>query len=140
MPIPFKCSQCGTPHNAPDHLAGKKIKCKGCGSAEQVPAAGAVSGSPPSQLSSQKPASQPAAKPATPSRAAPAIKKPATAEAPQAAVTTIGRQPANRTAEPREPGVVQPAMAQPQAMPAAMPNAFANDPFANVSLPGAALH
>ena len=44
MPIAFRCGQCGKSYQAPDHLAGKKVKCRNCGAAAEVPAAEAPAG------------------------------------------------------------------------------------------------
>ena len=40
MPIQFSCPSCGRSYNVSDALAGKSAKCKACGGAMRVPAAG----------------------------------------------------------------------------------------------------
>lgn len=65
MPIPIKC-QCGKALKVKDELAGKAVKCPGCGKAIRVGAAGAAA--------APKPAAKPA--PVTPAPVTPA---PATA-------------------------------------------------------------
>lgn len=39
MPIPVTCPGCGTSMNAPDQYAGRRGKCRNCGSAVMIPAA-----------------------------------------------------------------------------------------------------
>ena len=41
MPIPVAC-QCGKQVNAPDNLAGKRVKCPGCGNPLDIPAIAAA--------------------------------------------------------------------------------------------------
>ncbi|MEO6810542.1 MAG: hypothetical protein ABI353_15610, partial [Isosphaeraceae bacterium] len=37
MSIAFQCNQCGKHYAAGDHLAGKALKCKGCGEVVRIP-------------------------------------------------------------------------------------------------------
>ena len=37
--IKFSCTQCGNSYRVSDEYAGKRVKCKGCGTANTVPAA-----------------------------------------------------------------------------------------------------
>jgi hypothetical protein len=37
MAIMVECSSCGKQYNAPDSMAGKRVKCKGCGQVFQIP-------------------------------------------------------------------------------------------------------
>lgn len=71
MPIAVKCS-CGKALSAPDHLAGKRVKCPGCGNPLGIPGASAPAAKP--AAAAPKPAA-PAAKPPAPK--APAGAKPA---------------------------------------------------------------
>jgi predicted Zn finger-like uncharacterized protein len=61
MPIRFACPQCKKEFRAKDSLAGKKVKCTGCGNVIQVPSAA--------------PASSPEATPAPPAPPKPAPRK-----------------------------------------------------------------
>src|SRR5438094_1353525 len=40
MPIMVECNSCGKQYNAPDSMAGKRVKCKQCGEVFQIPAEG----------------------------------------------------------------------------------------------------
>ena len=37
MPIMVECSSCGKQYNAPDSMAGKRVKCKQCGQVFEIP-------------------------------------------------------------------------------------------------------
>jgi hypothetical protein len=39
MAIMVECSSCGKQYNAPDSMAGKRVRCKGCGQIFQIPSA-----------------------------------------------------------------------------------------------------
>lgn len=45
MPITVQCAKCGKRLKAPDSVAGKRVKCPGCGGAVAVPAAAPAPGS-----------------------------------------------------------------------------------------------
>ena len=40
MPIMVECSSCGKQYNAPDSMAGKRVKCKQCGQVFEIPGGG----------------------------------------------------------------------------------------------------
>src|SRR4051794_9557409 len=40
MTIDFQCPDCGQPYQLGDHLAGQQARCKTCGAAITIPAAG----------------------------------------------------------------------------------------------------
>src|SRR5207248_5950555 len=40
MAIMVECNSCGKQYNAPDSMAGKRVKCKQCGQVFQIPAEG----------------------------------------------------------------------------------------------------
>jgi len=40
MPIEFACASCGRTYKAPESVAGKRVRCKSCGSVVQVPQPG----------------------------------------------------------------------------------------------------
>ncbi|MFN7730883.1 MAG: hypothetical protein ACK5OB_03215 [Pirellula sp.] len=74
MPVRVTC-ECGQILNAPDHLAGKAVKCPKCQKAIRIPAAGGATAAAPAAASAapaKKPGAAPAAaKPAASSKAAP---------------------------------------------------------------------
>lgn len=61
MPIVVSCPQCGRKLNAPDELAGKRVKCPQCSSAVQVPGGAAAAKSPQAQARPQVAKQAPAA-------------------------------------------------------------------------------
>lgn len=82
MPISFACQHCQKTYNVADNLAGKKVKCKACGQAMDVPAQQAIS-------AQAKPASRAGGAPAAQSRSRSA-----------AAPTQTRQQPTSRSTRP----------------------------------------
>jgi hypothetical protein len=103
MPIDVTCGACGRAINAPDKLAGKKVKCPQCATIVAVPAPRSAD-TPPARPGPARPASPPpAGKPATSHGVAPA------------------RPPAPQRPAPRPPA--QPPTFQ-NSPPAAQPHGF----------------
>lgn len=71
MPISIRCSGCSRTINAPDHAAGKRVKCPACGTVLSVPAAKPATAAPA--------AAQPAAPARSPAAPSPAAAPPAAA-------------------------------------------------------------
>lgn len=67
MPIPIQCPACGTKLQAPDQVAGKKVKCPKCGQVVAVPAA---AGAAVAAAASGRPSAPPPARPRQPAAAA----------------------------------------------------------------------
>lgn len=103
MPIPVKCP-CGKSLSAPDHLAGKRVKCPGCGNPLAIPVAGAAR--PAATLPGAKPAPKPAApspskpapRPAVPAPKPPAARPKPVAARPVPAKPAVAAKPASRPA------------------------------------------
>src|SRR5687767_14322433 len=52
MPIAIQCADCSSTYNVDDRLAGKRVKCKNCGSAIFVPRLGGAASAPASAVES----------------------------------------------------------------------------------------
>src|SRR5688500_3781319 len=81
MSVTAVCTGCEKRFNAPDALAGKKVRCKHCGAAFRVPGGPAEAASAPTTTTTRAAAAAPAKRP-TPAAAAPRTAPPAKAVKP----------------------------------------------------------
>lgn len=128
MSIAFTCT-CGKKLQAPDEFAGRRMKCKGCGTVLPIPDRAAKAVKSPAKRSPQKGVTPPSAPPkptsAPPKKAAAAATKKAAHQAESPATSLKKAAPPQTT----------PLVAAPPALPLAEPNPWGDRTLEQRSVP-----